>query len=402
MKANETQLRVLLEGQKQFQIPLFQRPYTWKKHDWATLWNDLVETYVEGSASHFLGSVVTKTMPGTADGVSPFLVIDGQQRLTTISILLAALRDHARKSAVGLADKIQDLYLTNKYAAGQYAYKLRPTQVDRSSYSSVVDGHDMTATDRIAEAHRYFLRALQQPVNEQDGGTANINLEEFERVLVSNVELVSITLGDDDNEYRIFESLNAKGEPLTQADLIRNHFFMQIPSDRQEEVFEESWLPMQKRLGDALADYFHVQLQAEGKFVRGSDTYLAWKRRLAGQDADGLIQTLQLLNRESIYYLRLSQPGTEPHSDIRISLQRLNRWRGRTAYPFLLNVYRDLAAEVIDAKAFRTIVHIVESFQVRRYFGSVPTNQLNRLFLRLYHQVSDGQGIGGRRDGRSL
>lgn len=387
MKATETQLRVLLEGQKQFRVPLFQRPYSWKRKHWQTLWHDLIETYGAPSVPHFLGPMVTKALPGTAEGVSPFLVIDGQQRLTTVSLLLAALRDHVAESKPELADKIHDLYLTNKWAKGPNTYKLLPTQADRSAYTAAVDRNEDELCGGIAEAYHYFRKKLNDATQPQEAGEVAIGEQKLESVLVSHVEIVSITLDKGDNEFRIFESLNAKGEPLTQADLIRNHFFMQIPHDQQDSVYSDLWLPMQERLGDALADYFRVQIQATGKFVREHDTYQVWKAHLAGQPVAALIVELEELNRESRYYQRLIEPDHEPNATIREFLRRLNRWRGRTAYPFLLNVYREFVKGAITTETFRTVMYIVESFQVRRYLGGVPTNQLNRLFLRLYHQL---------------
>ena len=129
MKASETSFRNLLEGGKQFQIPLFQRPYSWKKTDWETLWEDLMRLYndeIEGS--HFLGSIVTQAIFGTADGISPFLVIDGQQRLITLTIILLSLR-HSLKQENNeqtnqLADELYENYLINKFKSDNNYYKV--------------------------------------------------------------------------------------------------------------------------------------------------------------------------------------------------------------------------------------------------------------------------------------
>lgn len=389
MKASETKLRVLLEGQKQFQVPLFQRPYSWEKEDWETLWEDLLETYLGGGRSHFLGSIVTKALPGTPDGISPFLVIDGQQRLTTLSILLAAIRDHVHDTAPDLAEKLDDLYLRNKYAKKPMHLKVRPTQVDRPSFEQVLDGDAQQADGAIGSAYRFFREQLKKKVHDLEGVPRSVEPGELQQVVMGLLELVSITLGEDDNEYRIFESLNAKGQPLTQADLIRNHFFMRIPTEDQESAFYDIWLPMQERLEDSLADYFRLQLQATGQYVREDDTYQEWKEELAKFDAEALVSELRRLDQESVYYLRLERPENEDDPDIRRALERLNRWRGRTTYPYLLNVYRDLATGKISKNDVIEIAHILESFQIRRFLVEIPTNQLNRLFLRLYHQVPD-------------
>jgi uncharacterized protein with ParB-like and HNH nuclease domain len=161
VKASETSLRILLEGQKQFQIPLFQRPYGWREDNWEALWNDIIEIdEVETGAVHFLGSIVTKSLPGTPEGISPFLVIDGQQRLTTISVLLAAMRDTFRAGHPKLAEKLNDLYIRNRFVDGLNSYKVLPTQADRRALFSILDGSDTKGSSLIHRAYRFFLANL--------------------------------------------------------------------------------------------------------------------------------------------------------------------------------------------------------------------------------------------------
>ena len=346
----------------------------------------------EGSGPHFMGSTVMKQFPGTAEGVTPNLVIDGQQRLTTLTILLAALRDVAsegeNEEETKIAEKIHELYLTNKYADGLARYKLVPTQDDRPGYFGIIDSEPV-GEGGIRAAHAYFLEAIRNAIQE---GIAS--LEEFEHAIVRQLELVSITLGESDNEYRIFESLNAKGEPLSQSDLVRNHFFMRIPDpDDQERVYRELWLPMERALGTSLADYFRNQLQAEGQFVKQGDIYAKWKSRLSEMEPGELVSELERLNSESLYYRRLLDPAAENERSISDALRRINQWRGETVYPFLLNIYRAYSGGAIEAEGFVAILRLLESFLVRRFFCGVPTNQLNRLFLRLYQQLSEGEPL---------
>ncbi|MYJ74039.1 MAG: DUF262 domain-containing protein, partial [Gammaproteobacteria bacterium] len=142
MRAQETHLRVLLEGSKQYRIPLFQRPYSWQTEQWQALWDDIVEIYEQSQEKglqhgHFLGPVVSKALTGTPEGIAPYMVIDGQQRLTTLSILLAALRDALKGEETNLPEKIQDQCLTNRYVSGNDHFKVLPTQADRESFFSV-------------------------------------------------------------------------------------------------------------------------------------------------------------------------------------------------------------------------------------------------------------------------
>ena len=281
MKASETRLRALLQGQQHYVIPLFQRPYSWQHNDWETLWNDIIETYrFNPAGGHFLGSIVSKSQPGTPEGVSPYIVIDGQQRLTTLSIVIAALRDTISKADPAAGERIDDLCLINKYAKDEYHYKIRPTQADRSAYFAVIDGNENFADEEeptlIRQAYNFFFDAFGKSADEEDDEL--LDLAKLELLLLDEVEVVSITLGNDDNEYRIFESLNWKGAPLSQADLLRNYFFMRIPVGQQQTLYDSVWLRMQAMLDSkTLADFFRYQYMSSGHFVREKDIYLKWR-----------------------------------------------------------------------------------------------------------------------------
>lgn len=387
MHAQETQVRVLLEGQKQFFVPLFQRTYSWGTTQWSTLWNDIMELYKNGPQSrHFLGSVVSKALSGTPEGVSPFMLIDGQQRMTTLSILLVALRDAYESAGDDSSKRVQDLYLINQHAPEKYAQKILPTPADRSVYSGLLKHtENQSGGSNIKRAFDYFGHRLNDE---------SLDLPRLEQSIVSGLEVVSITLGANDNEYRIFESLNAKGLPLSQADLIRNYFFMRIPVDQQESVYNQHWRPMEKSLGSkALEDYFRYQYMSTGEFLRERDIYDRWARRLGLLDLDQLIEELRTLARYAEYYRRLVDPSAESHKGIRDRLLRLNRWGGQTTFPFLLWVYEQTDVERIDQDGITEVLSMIESFLVRRAFVRVPTNQLNRLFIRLSQQLPPNIGI---------
>ena len=390
MKATETQLRILLEGQRQFQIPLFQRRYRWTRENWEVLWNDILEIRHDEGQPHFIGSTVMKQHDSTAEGVTINLVIDGQQRLTTISLLLAAIRDQAGEGGhKDIAEKIHDLYLTNRHARGQHHYKVVPTQDDRDPYFDVINEEppEKGCAD-ISDAYWYFRKAIEEELAlKPEEDMQPLKLSEIMRLVTQHIELVSITLAEADNEYRIFESLNAKGEPLTQADLIRNHIFMRLSPERQEQAYHEYWLPTERALGEYLEDYFRHQIMSEGEYVKSSNIYQHWKTRLVDLNKKELEEELQRIRDESRLYQHLINPATEPNQGVSRRLKRINQWRGKTVYPFLLNVYRCFKDGTLSAKGFESILQIIESFMVRRFFCGIPTNALNRLFNRLYVQL---------------
>ena len=402
MKATGAPFSGLLQGQQHFVVPLFQRPYTWKEKDWRALFDDVLEVYGEGvEERHFVGSIVTKSLSATPEGVSPFLVIDGQQRLTTFTLLLAALRDAAREGDPQLAEKIDKLYLTNPFAPGDHRYKLLPTQADRAAYAAVIEGPPSAAPAGTAHAtakeadpalpllaYRYFLERLRA-----GDGDGTIDPTKLEQVLVGGLEVVSITLEDSDNEYRIFESLNGTGTPLAQADLIRNYFFMRLPAHEHEDLYDEAWLPTQEALEGSLDLFFRHAYMSDGRFVRESDVYRAWKADLDPVPAAELGARLRRLAEEAKNYRKLLAPEEEPDPGVSHGLSRLKRWGGQTAYPFLLNVLRLYEAGEVSPGEVAEVLGVVESFLVRRFFARVYTGQLNRLFMRLYHQLPEGSGL---------
>ena len=239
-----------------------------------------------------------------------------------------------------LSDKIHKLYLTNEFAPDEHRYKVLPTQADRASYGTIVDGtiqapvtSDGADTPLPRQAYEYFLKRLRE---DRIHGEP-IDPVRLEQALVGRLEVVSITLEDADNEYRIFESLNGTGTPLAQADLIRNYFFMRSPVDEHEDLYHNVWLPMQESLGGDLDLLFRHAYMADGQFVRESDVYRAWKARLDPVPAQDLGDRMRHLAAEASNYRKLLVPREEPDALVSRGLSRLNRWGGQTSYPFLLN-----------------------------------------------------------------
>ena len=253
MKASETNLQPVIEGTKQYVVPLFQRAYSWDTKQWEILWDDLISlSDEEQPRDHFIGSIVTMPTDSVPQGVSKFLLIDGQQRLTTIFIILALLRDAAQGlPGSTLAQEIEETLLTNRFKQGEEIWKLLPTQVDREAFLQLLTGNTAVQETRISKAAVFFRKRLR---SYQD----STYFETLKKVIVSNLMLVSIVLDRDDNPHLIFESLNAKGRPLSQADLIRNYFFMRVHTEQQDHLYETSWEPMQEQLGEADLTPFSV------------------------------------------------------------------------------------------------------------------------------------------------
>ncbi len=379
MQASETKLQPLIEGTKQYVVPLFQRQYSWEPKEWKALLDDLVDlSEGEYPRTHFIGSIVTMPTESVPEGVSKFLLIDGQQRLTTFFILLTLLRDNARKAGQKkLEEQINNTLLVNPFENDTDYYKLLPTQVDRASFQSLINADSPISDNQIIKAYQYFQRELQ--VRGLDG-------QVLKKVIFSNLSVVSIVLGKDDDPYLVFESLNAKGRPLTQADLIRNYFFMKVHVNDQTCVYEQYWKPMQDALHESLTEFIRHYLMREGTIVKQSDIYYFIKERINRGD---VLECLKELARFAGYYEKLLQPLKETNLELQKALLRLNRIEVTTAYPLLLNFYEDYNYGRITLDDFITILNLIENFMIRRFVCNIATNQLNKVFTPLYGQIKN-------------
>lgn len=372
MKASETKFQPIIEGTKQYVVPLFQRPYSWDKREWEILWEDVDDLGKnEELKNHFIGSIVTMPTISVPEGVAKYLLIDGQQRLTTIFILFTLLRDKAKEQGnKDLADEIQQTMLVNPFKRGSDYYKLLPTQVDRMAFQSLIEGDFTHQESQIFRCYEYFRRKFGQS-----------DVVKLSKVLTERFSVVSIVLGYDDNPHLVFESLNAKGRQLTQADLIRNYFFMRIHVDQQEDVYSTYWQPMQTALGNNLTECIRHYMMRNGTLVKQGDVYFTLKDLVEERDA---LKSLSEIATFASYYQKLLLPNSEPDLRIQNAIKRLNRLEVTTAYPFLLNCYHDYAQADISAADFLEIIEIIENFVVRRFVCNLPTSLYNKLFPYLY------------------
>ena len=396
MKASETTVRNLLEGTKQFQIPLFQRPYSWDKTNWQSLWDDLMSLYwekVEGF--YFLGPIVTQAVAGTAEGISPFVVIDGQQRLTTLTLLLATLRNHLRQDNPELADELYELYLINKFKKGDDLYKVLPTQDDREVYRTIIQTQDreIEGQGNIYEAYKFFSERLTERDPDED---TLIDYAKFKTVVLERLTLVNITSEDRDNPYLIFESLNYKGQELTQADLVRNYIFMKLPRAQQENVYNDVWLPLQKQFkvkvgqskyAEELTNAFWYYLRKDGQAVNKKNIYQTLKEKFDKLELHSIKSELENLTEFANYYQRLNFPDEEPEPRLKHWFKRFLRLDFTTSHIFILNIYHEYAIGRFSLDNFERILSYLESYFIRRLFAGISTRVLGSIFTNLYSQV---------------
>ena len=227
----------------------------------------------------------------------------------------------------------------------------------------------------IGECYTFFFKKIRQ---------LNSDLQQLQKIICTNLSVVSVVLSSNDDPYLVFESLNAKGRALTQADLIRNYFFMRIHVDKQDLIYTKYWQPMQELLGDNLTEFIRHYLTKNGIDVKQSDIYFQLKEKINQSDA---LSHLQDLYKFADYYSRLLNPELENNLKVRKRLIRINRLEVATVYPFLLNCYDEWMQKRISENELIEIFHILENFLIRRFVCNVQTRGLNRIFALLYSQV---------------
>lgn len=401
VKAQEVTLQKVLEGSYQFQVPLYQRPYQWSKDQWDTLWGDVMRLAEErqedhgATATHFIGSLVLAPAPGAvAGGLTKFMVVDGQQRLTTLTVLLAAIRDHIISTHPGgggrQADRLEHTFLVNQYEDDHNYYKLLPTQQDRDDYIALIDRVNIShPTSRVVEAHKHFGALLHRAAEDEE----TPSVAAIEDAVSHGLSLVSISTEPDDNVYRIFESLNNTGLKLTQGDLIRNHLFMRLPT-RSQEVYDRHWRSLQRTLENEQIEWlFWIDLVRLDPVTRFRDTYTKQKMRLEvlRTEEDVANEVARLAHLGSLYRL-MWHPEEENHPEVQHRLRRLLDWGATVTDPPVLQllVMRDAGKASSDEIARAML--LVESYLVRRILAGRASQGVNRQLAVLANELYEDSG----------
>lgn len=384
MEATPTFVINYYSGFKQNVVPLFQRPYTWAEKQWRTLWDDVMVFYpaddVNDKATHFMGAVVTMPARSVPVGVSKFLIIDGQQRLTTISLLMCAVRDSLAADQQGARRRIQQFYLTNDGSEGTEYFKLLPTQGDRVAYAALIqETPNLIADSQFRKSYDYFKRRLRDAADDGE----KIDPKRILDIIEKRLMVVMINLSDTDDPYLIFESLNFKGSPLEQSDLVRNYFLMRFPVSEQQGVYDGLWLPMQNRLGQSLTEFMRHFLGAEGEEVRKGDVYTAIRRLVTDSDSASVRLLMTRMERLSTLYGRVSGVAVESHGELSKYFDYFRRLDFGSVYPLILALYEDYADGQFDVAEFVASMGILFSFILRRMIVGVPSNSLSGLFIAL-------------------
>lgn len=385
MKPSIETLEKILYSPSQYIIPVFQRNYRWERPQWDKLWDALEEIQEPTKkGNHFMGFLVF--VPGLPQPGrnTTFHLIDGQQRLTTISLLLAAIRNVARQEGLGdLADDIHNNYLTDPRMRGEARYRLLPKERDHDSYVSIVEERD-NVSGRVAEALAYFEDRLAGV-----RGSAPDGLRHLFNVVRQRLEFMCATL-ETENAYNIFKSLNSIGVPLGPSDLIRNFVFMHVPPEDHDLFDGELWTLLEERFlrrdrtldDDRFSGFFRdVLMSSSGRYVPPKDTFSAFEARYEATDFKPR-DLARELHRYAEWYEVIS--GKKPDSDAAVTsaLEGLNVLESSTTYPVLLALFARRAAGEVSSTRLAESVQMLRGFILRRFICGESSRGYGQTFVR--------------------
>jgi uncharacterized protein with ParB-like and HNH nuclease domain/predicted transport protein len=392
MKATEAKLLAFLQKSSQLIIPIYQRTYSWTEKQCLQLWEDINRC---GSSSdvpvHFIGSIVyIEQGLSQVTHQAPLLVIDGQQRLTTVTLLIEALARRLGDSEPieGFsAAKLRAYYLTNPLESGDRFHKLLLSQTDSSTLKSLIRNSDppAAASLRVSENFALFTDLLSDP---------RTDLQAVCRGLAKLV-VVDIALSrEHDNPQLIFESMNSTGKELSQADLIRNYILMGLEPSLQTMLYERYWRPMEIDFGQVAYgtqfDSFmrHYLTVRSGEIPRESEVYEAFKAYSRRPDVHhaGVEALVKEIRECAKHYCAISL-AKESDPILASAFQDLRELKVDVAFPFLLRVYRDYEAQTVSRDEFAKIVRLVESYVFRRSVCLIPTNSMNKTFANFARSI---------------
>lgn len=388
MKANELPIINFLQAPNvQFVIPVYQRNYDWTNNECKELLNDIIAVETADRGTHFIGSIVfIHEGAYSTSEVKELVIIDGQQRLTTINILYVALYRFAKYNGMQQeADMLHNMFLVNQYVQQESSkLKLKQTDTNSLAFKAIMNSteNEFNHYSNVIENFKYFQTIITK--------------ESFHTILNGLKRLIfveiSLERGKDDPQ-RIFESLNSTGLDLSQSDLIRNYILMDLDPKNQNKVFEQIWNPIEENARDlvkqksVVSDYIRDYLTLRNKKIPNKNkVYVEFKKLFTDKD-ETYTQELENIKSLSIHYKKFINPSTVQDNNIRKELEYISRLEINVAYPFLLQVFEDAENGLITNEALIKILKLIQTYTWRRFVVGLPTNALNKIFMTLYSEV---------------
>lgn len=381
MDARKGNIYEILNGNKQFLIPVYQRFYSWDIDQCKQLWTDIVEMQKKGKPGHFVGSIVNIAEQAMPTGVQKYMIIDGQQRMTTLTLLLLALRDYAIKNPSDTtinARRINNMLLKNEYESGDERYKLLLTETDQDILISLVEEKPIVdgVRSRLIENYNFFVNKLAdkeiQPA------------EVYESI--GKLQIVNITLDRAvDDAQAIFESLNSTGKKLSESDLIRNYVLMGLEPSEQNYVYEHLWRPMEQLFvyetqGTVMDAFFrHYLTMKLSRIPKKEQVYEEFKLYHLNCEFGTIRELCQDLLDYAEYYTNIVFKRNSD-TDLKKLYVDIVDLKMEVSYPFLLKIHHDCAEGLITLDELKEILKLCISYVLRRAICEIPTNSMNKTF----------------------
>ena len=388
MDARKGNIYEILNGNKQFLIPVYQRFYSWDIEQCKRLWNDIVEMQRKGKVGHFVGSIVNIAEQAMPTGVQKYMIIDGQQRMTTLTLLLLALRDYAIKNPGDTsinARRIDNMLLKNEYENGDERYKLLLTETDRDILINLVEEKPIAegTRSRLIENYKFFADKLADK--------EILPAEVYESI--GKLQIVNITLDRAvDDAQAIFESLNSTGKELSESDLIRNYVLMGLESSEQIYVYEHLWRPMEQLFvyetqGTVMDAFFrHYLTMKLARIPKQGRVYEEFKLYHLNCEFGTIRELCQDLLDYAKYYTNIVFKRNFD-LDLKKLYEDIIDLRMEVSYPFLLKIHHDCTDGIITSDELKEILKLCISYVLRRAICEIPTNSMNKTFATLKNYI---------------
>lgn len=373
----------LAQPDTNFIVPVYQRNYDWKRKQCDQLLKDLLA--IKENQQYFIGSIVHKN-DNVITGQNKLIIIDGQQRITTLNLLLFTLAEIFKENNDSkMSEEIWDYYLQNKYENSSEKLKLKPIITDNQTYVRLVNGNRATIPNgnRILDNYLFF--------KERIGGydDAKKIYANFNRLTI-----VEIALQQDDDPQKIFQSLNSTGLELSQADLIRNFLLMNLEYSYQEKIFQNYWSIIERNCQKEsineswLSFFFRDFLTNQFNYIPSySGVFETFKTKYSNihNDLTNFEEMMNIMKEYSLFYNYLINPDKVESKKLSKELKYISKLEVSVAYPYLLGVFKDFKEGIINEDSLIEILRLVQSLVFRRFICGVPTNALNKIFMSLYN-----------------
>ena len=394
MKASERKITKLFsESDTVFSIPVYQRDYNWQEKQCQRLFKDILQTGKNDKiTSYFLGSIVYIHDGIYGTGEKEFHVIDGQQRMTTLTLLFLAIYYKLKGTILGKADKIYNQYVINPYSEKEVKLKLLPPEENLNILNKI-------SNNRFDELEEFQDRNMVKNYLFFEKELENLSFEEINHLLKGIEKLIYIDIalekGKDDPQ-KIFESLNSTGLDLSQGDLIRNYILMDLERNEQNHIYKDYWIPIENNckvsngteitsyVSDFIRDYLTLKTE---KISSKPKVFEVFKNYYV----DEVHEKLEDMKRYSEAYSLIIKPYLERDKDIQRELENLNSLDKTVINTFLIGIIKDYKDEILERNEFLNILILLQSYLWRRYITEKPTNALNKIFQGMSSKISKNE-----------